>query len=380
MTRLSLSALLLALALGACSKAPDQAQTEAAAPDAQGDSAAGKVLAEAKCASCHGLDGRGSTGDIPHLAGQKAAYMEHAMQEYINGKRAHAALQQLGKELTGKELADIAAYYAGLPRIVPAGAASAAEAASKIQQTAATCTACHGVDGNATMAGYPTLAGQHAPYLLASLQAYKSGTRKDASMAGQVARLDTPAMEALANYYSSQTAQGRGQPTGGDPVAGEPLSGKCGACHGGKGHSSNPDYPNLAGQDYAYLVKAIKAYADGSRDNAVMKSMVAGMKDQDIQHVAAFYAVQPPNADVAAKVMSAKDWADRCDKCHSAKNDNPAMVVPVIEGQQAAYIEYALKAYRDGKREQSAMHAMGMPLTDADISVIADYYANMAPR
>ena len=37
-------------------------------------------------------------------------------------------------------------------------------------------------------------------------------------------------------------------------------------------------------------------------------------------------------------------------------------------------------AYRAGKRQQSAMHAMGQPLSDTDIQMVSDYYATLAPR
>jgi cytochrome c553 len=377
MTKSIIPALLVSLLVTACSKAPEPAKEAApnAAPQAAGNPAAGKTLAEAKCASCHGLDGKGTAADIPHLAGQKAAYLQLAMQEYKGGKRAHAALQQLGAELSDAQLADISAFYAGLPRIKPNGTANADAG----KQAASACAACHGADGNSVVAGTPSLAGQHSGYLVAALQAYKSGARKDPTMSAQVAKLDTPAIETIAAYFSAQTAKSRGAPAGVNAAAGEPLSGKCGGCHGGKGQSSDAKFPILAGQDAKYLSASIKAYASGARSNAEMKASVAGMKPADMDLVSAFYASQEPKAG-AAKATSAGEWAARCDKCHGPQADNPSMVVPRIEGQQAAYIDHALKAYRDGKRQQSAMHVMGVPLTDADIRVIADHYSAIAPR
>ncbi|MBK6742820.1 MAG: c-type cytochrome [Hydrogenophilales bacterium] len=377
MTKHILPAILLALLVAACSKAPEPAKeaAPAATPQAAGNPAAGKSLAETKCANCHGLDGKGTAADIPNLAGQKAAYMQLAMQEYKAGKRAHAALQQLGMELSDAQLADITAYYAGLPAIKPASAAPADTG----KQATAACAACHGADGNSSMAGTPSLAGQHAGYLVAALQAYKSGARKDATMAPQAAKLDAATIATIAAYYSTQTGKPRGAPAGANASAGEPLSGKCGGCHGGKGQSADAKFPSLAGQDHQYLAKSIKAYATGARANAEMKASVAGMKPQDIDSVAAFYASQEPKA-TTSKSMTAADWAARCDKCHAAGAENPAMVVPHIQGQQADYIDHALKAYRDGKRQQSAMHVMGVPLTDADIRIIADHYSALAPR
>lgn len=371
-------ALLIAFIATACSKAPESAKEPSAATSPKtvaGNPAVGKSVAEAKCASCHGLDGKGTAADIPHLAGQKAAYLQLAMQEYKAGKRAHAALQQLGAELSDAQLADISAYYASLPRIK----ATTTHAGDAGKQATAVCAACHGADGNSIIQGTPSLAGQHASYLVASLNAYKSGTRKDPTMSAQAAKLETATIETIAAYYSAQSAKSRGAPAGVNAAAGEPLSGKCGGCHGAKGQATDAKYPILAGQDAKYLATAIKAYASGARANAEMKSSVAGMKAGDIDLVAAFYASQAPKVG-ASKAVNAAEWAGRCDKCHGPQSDNPSMIVPYIESQQVAYIDHALKAYRDGKRQQSAMHVMGVPLTDADIRVIADHYAAMPPR
>lgn len=76
----------------------------------------------------------------------------------------------------------------------------------------------------------------------------------------------------------------------GDAAAGKGKVDTCNGCHGMNGKSMNPNYPNLAGQKDAYLVKAIKAYRDGSRKDPMMNSMVTGLSDADIDDIAAFYA------------------------------------------------------------------------------------------
>jgi len=75
-----------------------------------------------------------------------------------------------------------------------------------------------------------------------------------------------------------------------DPAAGKARSETCAGCHGMNGKSTNPNYPNLAGQKEAYLVKAIKAYRDGQRKDPMMTSMAMGLTDVDIDNIAAFYA------------------------------------------------------------------------------------------
>jgi cytochrome c553 len=67
-----------------------------------------------------------------------------------------------------------------------------------------TCAACHGADGNSAAPNFPRIAGQHYDYLLKSLRDYKSGARKNAIMAPQVANLNPRDFEDLAAYFSEQ--------------------------------------------------------------------------------------------------------------------------------------------------------------------------------
>lgn len=84
---------------------------------------------------------------------------------------------------------------------VPAVAGGNAEAG---KAKSAVCAGCHGADGNSMAPSFPKLAGQHADYLLHSLQGYKSGKRKNPIMAGQAANLSDQDMKDLAAYFSGQ--------------------------------------------------------------------------------------------------------------------------------------------------------------------------------
>jgi len=61
----------------------------------------------------------------------------------------------------------------------------------------------------------------------------------------------------------------------GDAAAGKGKSMMCSACHGAAGISAVPTYPNLAGQKVAYLVKQLKDFKTGTRNDPTMKGMVA---------------------------------------------------------------------------------------------------------
>ncbi|MBL4764495.1 MAG: cytochrome c [Colwellia sp.] len=76
----------------------------------------------------------------------------------------------------------------------------------------------------------------------------------------------------------------------GDAAAGKGKSMMCSACHGAAGISAVPTYPNLAGQKEAYLVKQLKDFKSGKRNDPTMKGMVASLKPADMADLAAYYA------------------------------------------------------------------------------------------
>ncbi|TDR17542.1 c-type cytochrome [Marinicella litoralis] len=67
----------------------------------------------------------------------------------------------------------------------------------------AVCAACHGADGISPTPIWPNLAGQKEAYLVKQIKAFKSGERKDPSMAPMVAGLSDADIENLAAYYAS---------------------------------------------------------------------------------------------------------------------------------------------------------------------------------
>ncbi len=259
------------------------------------DIGAGKMIAERDCKACHGLDGRGVAPAIPHLAAQREGYLVASLKEYKEGKRAHAALKNMAGQMSDAELQNIAAYYASQPALVNATASDVKHSSPYEQgrKLAATCAGCHGEDGNAKVPGTPTLAGQQPHYLVAAIHEYHQGERATAAMKSMMRNATNLELENLALYFASQTPAQRAAPVRGDAAAGEPSSAMCGGCHGARGVSADAATPSLAGQDFGYIVKAIKAYRT-TRKNWGMQRYVAGLGDKDIDNIAAFYATQTP--------------------------------------------------------------------------------------
>jgi cytochrome c553 len=83
-------------------------------------------------------------------------------------------------------------------------AVQAADVAAGKAKADAVCAACHGKDGNTPIdPSYPKLAGQHREFLVRSLLDYKSGSRKNAIMAGQAQPLSRADIDNLSAYYAS---------------------------------------------------------------------------------------------------------------------------------------------------------------------------------
>lgn len=78
----------------------------------------------------------------------------------------------------------------------------------------------------------------------------------------------------------------------GDAAAGKSKAATCAACHGPDGNSTNPLWPNLAGQHAAYLEKQMKAFKSGERKDPLMSPMAAPLSDQDIKDLSAYFASQ----------------------------------------------------------------------------------------
>ncbi|HEY5641915.1 MAG TPA: c-type cytochrome [Woeseiaceae bacterium] len=167
---------------------------------------------------------------------------------------------------------------------------------------ALTCTACHGVEGNSANPMWPNLAGQHAPYVAAQLQAFRDGTRQDPLMSAQSMALSDDDIANLAVYFESLpgAAQAVANPAvvengealyrGGNVDTGVAA---CMACHGPTG-AGNPaaGYPALKGQHAAYTAKQLLAYADGLRETdgktRIMRDIAARLSKEEIEAISSY--------------------------------------------------------------------------------------------
>jgi cytochrome c553 len=177
---------------GATSCAQDQSPV--------GDAHRGKALSNT-CLGCHGIpDYKNAYPNyrVPKLEGQHPEYLVVALKAYRSGERSHITMHAQASSLADRDMADIAAYFAGEPLKPDAKPQGKAPAAAQV------CVACNGTDGVGIVAQYPTLAGQHPDYLARALTEYKKGGRKNPVMATFAGQLNEAQMEELAAYYAQQ--------------------------------------------------------------------------------------------------------------------------------------------------------------------------------
>lgn len=164
----------------------------------------------------------------------------------------------------------------------------------------AVCAACHGADGNSTIAANPKLAQQHPEYLVKQLQEFKSGKRANPVMQGMAAMLSDEDMRNVAAWLASKPAK-PGFAKDKDLVAlGERIYrggiadrsiAACAGCHSPNGAGIPAQYPRLSGQNAEYTVQQLTSFRDGKRGNSLpMAQVAAKMNDREIKAVADYIA------------------------------------------------------------------------------------------
>lgn len=180
------------------------------------------------------------------------------------------------------------------------------------QAKAATCVACHGVDGNSAVPTFPKLSGLGHKYLLKQMQDIRDGRRPVALMAGQVDNMTDQDLSDIAAFYDAQprtggtadpdkVSLGRKVYLGGIAERQVPA---CSGCHSPTGNGNGPaGYPALAGQHADYVAAQLKMFRKGYEDPAgrtnggeakIMRTTAFRMSDMEIEAVASYIAGLQP--------------------------------------------------------------------------------------
>ncbi|MBJ6127011.1 c-type cytochrome [Microvirga splendida] len=191
--------------------------------------------------------------------------------------------------------------------------------------------------------------------------------------------------------FAAQPGQGNNAVT--------PPAGACFQCHGmdGKGDAAAA-FPRLTDQVYKYLYDSLQDYASGARQSPIMTPIAKALSDQQMRDVSAYYAAQKdapygpsPQADPSvlqygaaiAAVGHAPRGVQGCINCHGPDGFGLPPTYPYLAGQNAAYLEAQLRAWKTGERKGDGfglMENIAKRLTDEEIHAVSQYYAAIRPR
>jgi cytochrome c553 len=179
----------------------------------------------------------------------------------------------------------------------------------------------------------------------------------------------------------------------GDAQAGQAKTAVCAACHGASGNDSLlANVPKLGGQGERYLLKQLQEIKSGVRVVPLMAGMLNPLSDQDLADIAAWFssqttpqgAVDPAKRELGESLFRAGNASlgvAACSACHAPNGaGNHAAGYPALSGQDAAYTELQLKAFRAGERtndEAEVMRTTAARLNDAEISALASYISGL---
>lgn len=181
---------------------------------------AGKQLNEGSCVSCHGTNGVSDVPEWPSLAGQHADYVRYHLKRFRNEERydPQGLMTPEAQDLSDEDINNLAAFFAHQQ---PPKAQSVDEGLAKRGRdiylggirgkSVPSCAGCHGPAGKGIKgAGYPRVAGQEQPYMVAAMKGFKSGERdgdSNSEMRDIASRMSEQEIKAVAAFMSSMGAQ-----------------------------------------------------------------------------------------------------------------------------------------------------------------------------
>jgi cytochrome c553 len=172
----------------------------------------------------------------------------------------------------------------------------------------------------------------------------------------------------------------------------------CARCHGALGQG-NPEEtaPRIAGQPRFYLEKQLRDFAEGARQSEKMAPVARALSEEQREAVAAYYgslwAVPYPEMSYAdpaliqrGGVLSAIGDQERgiraCEICHADAGVGIPPSFPYLAGQDAAYTERQLRAWKQGARRNDPLEVMAeiaRRLSDQEMRALAHYFARVRP-
>jgi len=162
-----------------------------------------------------------------------------------------------------------------------------------------------------------------------------------------------------------------------DPATDREFSAKlsvCNACHDVNGRRKYANIPVIWGQQENYLLKQLRDFESGTRNDEVMLWMAKSLTPQELRVAATYFAKQawPARSAGAASPPPPPPGIAVCQGCH----DTPA--APRLAGQSYEYLVEAMRRFAEGERKNSAIMTKMMPsIPRADREAMARYLSGL---
>ncbi|WP_020564783.1 c-type cytochrome [Methylosarcina fibrata] len=195
--------------------------------------------------------------------------------------------------------------------------------------------------------------------------------------------------------------------------AGKEKTASCAGCHGDTGNSAAPNFPKLAQQHASYIVKQLRAFKSGSRQDPMMSPMAMALSEEDMADIGAFYAAQKISSNTMPELAQEDDEdqpasaapgktltvpeliakgsdlyrngdlareVSACIACHGPFGEgNKPAAFPALRSQHADYLIKSLTDFKSGARSnnpENMMHMIAKKMTDEEIKAVS-YHISM---
>ena len=176
----------------------------------------------------------------------------------------------------------------------------------------------------------------------------------------------------------------------------------CNACHDVDGGiSAGPEFPNIAGQQETYLLKAVQRYKQGLRDSETMQLIASLHSEAQLDKFARYFAAQGPAAKPSITSPNPVLWhrgreifekervyGIACADCHGydgkglewqTRRMKAPRAIPSLAGQRTEYLAEALQKYVDGDEQHGmcTMRKAGKTLSQSDVKALVEYLSSL---
>ena len=153
----------------------------------------------------------------------------------------------------------------------------------------------------------------------------------------------------------------------------------CAVCHGQNGVPIDPKtIPIIWGQQQSYLVKQLRDYRNGERDNPIMSPIAKSLAQEDLRKIAAYFAAKSwPARQAAAAAASPPNGIAQCQPCHQP-NFEGGPPAPRLAGLSYEYLVASMRDFAADERTNNGdMPKFMQALTDGERDAMARYLSGL---